>query len=303
MKKTIIAAMSVAAICASAPASALTPVDAGSLICASPFDFDVWGATHYSPTFEVLGQILEGTDEMFGNPALAVEVDNSTNTLFFTEGSGLFSADLVAQSPAVGRADVSTENDYSLDGIAIDDADGTLYLEYFDSVTSTLEIHTFDPAENDLDLYSSTTVNEIESPGDFAIYDGNFYIPDADDSTIVVIDVASGDVTGTIAGVPGSDGGHSLDATADGFLVYVYDPVGPNDVSATFYNITTDEWGSPVGEGQIEFDEYSCAWWGQLSAESPELADTGFDSTGLITGSAALVAVGSTIALRRRARR
>lgn len=49
MKKSIIAAMSVAAICASAPASALTPVDAGSLICASPFDFDVWGGYALQP--------------------------------------------------------------------------------------------------------------------------------------------------------------------------------------------------------------------------------------------------------------
>lgn len=305
----------------SAPAMASIGTEGGG-ICLTSSQTTLWAAeVDLSNTF---GDGVDAWEVPMGDPAFTgsstgFDIDPVTNIGYFVESTGqLWSVDLETEEfshiAATSRADDAAHLDYDL---AYDEATGTMYILMFNEDDEISQAGTID-----LETGVITVIDDFfdglenHTMDGLAFYDGALWaIESMDDSSApwVVRYDANLDAIGAEYGWLGRlqrDATYvvSADISVDGILYVV-----TYDEFADTYAFESLDVTDPLNV--VAVDDVSVTEWATdcgFAVRDPQivavedndgLASTGFESNALIAGSAALVAIGSTIALRRRARR
>lgn len=239
----------------------------------------------------------------FDNSAISAELDPATSTAYFlTYGGYIYSADI-----AIDGDDVELLSTViglpTLDGLgvglALDDATGALYLLYADPDAFSFYVVSIDRETGKFGTPLAMPA-ALWSDGayDFTIAGGILYVL-TDLGHVSKFNLNDGTEAGSFD-YPEIDwlDPFAIDISEGGVLRVVSHNSVDGDDFFISYDLGTSTWSEPIDSGS-GFD--GIAWYGV--GTDPELAETGFESNGLIAGSAALVAAGGAIALRRRARR
>ena len=291
-----------ASVPAHATAMAIPTTD--SWLAISPCDSDCLEAEILDPLTGASVDTMQATVmASFSFVADAAEVDSEASIAYFLAAGEIYAYDLtsddVVEMVASG-ADFPSDSP-SLRGLAIDDQTGMLQVLWYDDNASHYFLTAVDTVTGDVDQTGLQLDDYLlgDDGSDVAISGDRIYVLVSDE--IVILDSVDGALIGT-EGLPEANlSDNAIDTDVSGNLRLVLRD--NQDFLNHFYtyDLASDAWSAPVTTVR---EEEAFAWWERPGDDVPaNLAETGFDSTGLIAGSAAFVAVGGALVLRRRAQK
>jgi LPXTG-motif cell wall-anchored protein len=313
MKKKLFAAAALVgvALLATAPASALTKNDAGSIICQIPSDYDAYDAQQFGADGSTGAPFSGGVDTGFNEPYAFTAVDNNTNTLYLLSSGFLYATDLVNEGDAtqIGVTD-ALGSYFSPVGLAVDDITGTVYASNFVSLAHEYHIFTFNASSGVFEEHLTLDSADLTDGGNMSFYAGHIYVYDKATGKIVVFDATSGAQTGLIEAAPDNYSGYNaaLHVTADGRIFFYSETSVGTDYGINYYSLATSTWGSNIDAVDMDNEGWGgsfsfCTWWGPAEVAAPDLPDTGANSgilASLLGGGAVLLALGVALVVIRR---
>jgi LPXTG-motif cell wall-anchored protein len=310
MKKKLLvaAALVVAPMFVAAPASALTKIEAGSIVCQYPSSPSTYDAQQFNVDGTNVASFDGGVDTGFGEPYPFTAVDNNSNTLYLLSTGALYATDLVNEGDATSIGDASAVGGATeVVGLAVNDINGTVYASNFDAVSGDYNIFAFDADAEIFVAHLTLNSADVTAGGNLSFFAGHIYVYDQDSGKIVIFDAVSGAQTGVIPPAPSNYTGYNagLHVTAAGNIFFYSETDTGTDYGINYYSLATSSWGSNIDAFEMNEEGWggafaSCTWWGPAEVAAPELPDTGVDAVGLTLASVMLLAAGGLLTLVRR---
>lgn len=310
MKKKLLVAVTlvVAPVFVASPASALTKIDAGSIVCQVPSSPSTYDAQQFNADGTNVTAFTGGVDTSFGEPYPFTAVDNNSNILYLLSTGSLYTTDLINEGDATSIGDASALGGASgVVGLAVNDIDGKVYASNFDSVSGDYNIFVFDAVAGIFVEHLTLNSADVTDGGNLSFYAGHIYVYDQASGEIVIFDAVSGAQTGVIPPAPNNFAGYNagLHVTAAGNIFFYSETDIGTDYGINYYSLANSSWGSNIDAEEMDNEGWggsfaNCTWWGPAEVASPELPNTGVDALGIALASATLLAAGGLLVLVRR---
>ena len=306
MKKALtVAAIAATTLMISTPAHAWVEPTNGSWVGITPTDVPTYESYLFDSNNDVTETFEGGVDTEFGYVSQYAEISDTDDRAFFIASGELYSVDLALNSDAVDEASAGIGGVYELRGLAVDESTGTVYELLFNNDSVVYTVMQFNANTDSFDVVGDLESDlALEGLGDFDVYNGELFIVNFAGG-IEVINLDGLDTVRSIqtpADFSDSDT-QFLSTDLDGNIHLSY---GSSVDGAYVSSVTSDDganWDEPI----VFTDGINApiAWWSGPPSEdeSAALAQTGVDTFGMAAASAALLAAGAVVTVRRRARR